>query len=127
MLPIAETPSGSARSSPLAEHSPLHVGTRLRRVPSTPKAEPSAEAVTPEAKAAPSAEAVTPKAVPSAIEVNTVTPKAMPSAKAVPSALEKNMTVTTLNLLDNGIGDQGAERIAVALEKNSTVTAPTRI
>merc|ERR1712129_466891 len=43
-------------------------------------------------------------------------------AERLAAALEKNGTLMTLQLDDNSIGDQGAERLAAALEKNSTLT-----
>ena len=42
--------------------------------------------------------------------------------RALAAALEKNSTVTSLDLVLNSIKDEGAERLAAALEKNSTVT-----
>ena len=44
-------------------------------------------------------------------------------AHALATALEKNSTVTSLDLLFNDIGNEGAASLAVALEKNSTVTS----
>merc|ERR1712118_130916 len=41
----------------------------------------------------------------------------------VAAALEKNSTVTSLDLGGNTIGDKGAESIVAALEQNRTVTA----
>ena len=43
--------------------------------------------------------------------------------RALAEALEKNTTVTSLDLKSNGIGDEGAASLAAALEKNLTVTS----
>lgn len=43
-------------------------------------------------------------------------------ADRIAVALEKDIPITTLDLRDNCIGDEGADRIAVALVKNITVT-----
>jgi hypothetical protein len=39
------------------------------------------------------------------------------------AALERNSTLTSLNLKENGIGTNGATAMAAALERNSTLTS----
>jgi len=38
-------------------------------------------------------------------------------------ALQRNSTLTSLDLGGNGVGDSGAERLAEALQRNSTLTS----
>ncbi len=47
------------------------------------------------------------------------------SAERIVVVLEKSSIMSNLNLAWGGVCDQGAERIAVALEKNITVTILT--
>ena len=44
-------------------------------------------------------------------------------AKAIAKALEKNTTLTSINLEKNTITDKGAKAIAKALKKNTTLTS----
>ena len=44
-------------------------------------------------------------------------------ARAIAQSLEKNCTLTSINLSDNSIGNEGAKAIAQALKTNTTLTS----
>ena len=47
----------------------------------------------------------------------------MRNAHALSAVLEKNASLTDLQLWNNNIGNEGAERIGAALEKNAVLTS----